>query len=236
MIEIIPFASLGHQKHGWLNARHHFSFANYYNPRRMGQAPLRVWNDDTIKAGTGFPMHPHQDMEIITYIRTGAITHEDNLGNHGRTDAGNIQVMSAGSGIVHSEYNLENEATTLFQIWIETAHPGIEPRWAAKPFPKQEADRLQLMASGRPEHENSNALKIYQDAALWAANSAAGTVLPHILGLDRHAYLVASKGEITVNGMAAEAGDGVRVSNEEKLEILLQTAGEIVMVDLPVLN
>ena len=236
MIKIIPIASLGHQKHGWLNARHHFSFANYYDPRRMGQAPLRVWNDDTIKAGTGFPMHPHQDMEIITYIRTGAITHEDNLGNHGRTEAGNIQVMSAGSGIIHSEYNLENEATTLFQIWIETAHPGIEPRWATRPFPKLETDRLQLMASGRSEHEKLNALKIYQDAALWAANSAAGNVLTHILGLDRHAYLVASKGEITVNGISAETGDGVQVTNEEKLEIRMQTAGEIVMVDLPVLK
>mgnify|MGYP000511677121 CR=1 FL=1 len=118
MIEVRPFASLGHANHGWLNARHHFSFANYYDPARMGWGAIRVWNDDQIAPETGFPPHGHADMEIITYVRTGAITHQDSLGNKGRTEAGDVQVMSAGSGIRHAEYNLEDGETTLFQIWI----------------------------------------------------------------------------------------------------------------------
>ncbi|HAL06071.1 MAG TPA: hypothetical protein DCP26_01770, partial [Brevundimonas sp.] len=120
MIDVRPFNTLGGANHGWLNAKHHFSFANHYDPKRMGWGRLRVWNDDEIAAQSGFPPHPHADMEIITYVRQGAITHEDSLGNRGRTVAGDVQVMSAGSGIVHSEYNLEDEETRIFQIWI---HP-----------------------------------------------------------------------------------------------------------------
>src|SRR6267142_3868513 len=119
MIERRTFESLGGANHGWLDAKHHFSFAEYYDPKRMGWGALRVWNDDTIAADTGFPAHPHADMEIITYVREGAITHQDNQGNKGRTEAGDVQVMSAGSGIRHSEYNLESSKTKIFQIWIE---------------------------------------------------------------------------------------------------------------------
>ena len=126
MIDIRPFASLGHADHGWLDARHHFSFANYHDPARMGWGAIRVWNDDRIAARSGFPPHPHRDMEIITYVRTGAITHQDSMGNKGRTGAGDVQVMSAGSGVTHAEYNLEDEETTLFQIWVETDRPGVE--------------------------------------------------------------------------------------------------------------
>ena len=116
MIEVRPFASLGAANHGWLDAHHHFSFANYYEPARMGWGAIRVWNDDTIAPQSGFPPHPHKDMEIITYVRKGAITHEDSMGNRGRTEAGDVQVMSAGTGVRHAEYNLEDEETTLFQI------------------------------------------------------------------------------------------------------------------------
>ena len=136
MLELRPFKDLGGANHGWLNARHHFSFASYYDPARLGFGPLLVWNDDEIKSQTGFPPHPHKDMEIITYVRTGAITHKDSLGNEGRTGAGDVQVMSAGTGIRHAEYNLESETTTLFQIWIEPAETGGEPRWGQQPFPK----------------------------------------------------------------------------------------------------
>ena len=127
MIDIRPFASLGHADHGWLDARHHFSFANYHDPKRMGWGRIRVWNDDRIAAQSGFPPHPHRDMEIVTYVRTGAITHQDSMGNKGRTSAGDVQVMSAGTGVQHAEFNLEDEETTLFQIWIETDRPGAEP-------------------------------------------------------------------------------------------------------------
>ena len=126
MIERRPFEKLGGANHGWLDARHHFSFASYYDPNNMGWGALRVWNDDWIAANSGFPPHPHADMEIITYVRTGAITHQDSMGNKGRTGAGDVQVMSAGTGVRHAEYNLEPEATTLFQIWIETDKRGAE--------------------------------------------------------------------------------------------------------------
>ena len=112
MIDVRKFDSLGHADHGWLDARHHFSFANYHDPARMGWGRIRVWNDDQIAAKSGFPPHPHRDMEIVTYVRTGAITHQDSMGNKGRTAAGDVQVMSAGTGVRHAEYNLEDEQTT----------------------------------------------------------------------------------------------------------------------------
>ena len=130
-IERRPFASLGHADHGWLNARHHFSFADYYDEERMHWGAIRVWNDDEIAPRSGFPPHPHADMEIITYVRTGAITHQDSLGNKGRTAAGDVQVMSAGTGIRHAEYNLEDETATLFQIWIMPSARGGQPSWGA---------------------------------------------------------------------------------------------------------
>ena len=136
MIELVPFNTLGRFENDWLSARYHFSFAEYFDPRRMGFGPLRVWNDDRIRPGNGFPMHGHRDMEIITYVRKGAVSHQDHLGNRGRTEAGDVQVMSAGKGIMHAEYNLENDDTELFQIWIEPAHKNVRPRWAARQFLK----------------------------------------------------------------------------------------------------
>ena len=133
MIELRTFESLGGENHGWLDAKHHFSFANYHDPKRLHWGSLRVWNDDTIQPKSGFPAHPHRDMEIITYVRKGAITHQDNLGNEGRTEAGDVQVMSAGSGIAHAEYNMEDEVTQLFQIWILPDESGGQPSWGAKP-------------------------------------------------------------------------------------------------------
>ncbi len=135
MIELRPFEGLGAANHGWLDAHHHFSFADYHDPQRHNWGALRVWNDDTIAPGTGFPPHPHRDMEIITYVREGAITHKDSLGNEGRTEAGDVQVMSAGTGIRHSEYNLEDVTTRIFQIWIVPTSKGGTPTWGARPFP-----------------------------------------------------------------------------------------------------
>ena len=150
MIELRPFDSLGGANHGWLDAKHHFSFAGYHDPARTSWGNLRVWNDDTIQPQTGFPPHPHRDMEIITYVREGAITHQDNLGNKGRTEAGDVQVMSAGTGIRHSEYNLEDVTTKIFQIWIVPTRSGEAPQWGAKPFPKGErSGKFVTLASGR---------------------------------------------------------------------------------------
>ena len=149
MIDVRSFDSLGHADHGWLDARHHFSFAGYHDPARMGWGALRVWNDDKIAARSGFPPHPHRDMEIITYVRTGAITHRDSMGNVGRTEAGDVQVMSAGNGVTHSEFNLEDADTTLFQIWILPDRAGGEPGWGARQFPKADrSGKFVTLASG----------------------------------------------------------------------------------------
>ena len=228
MIDIRPFDSLGHAKHGWLDARHHFSFANYYDPKRMGWGPIRVWNDDTIAAQSGFPPHPHRDMEIVTYVRTGAITHQDSMGNKGRTAAGDVQVMSAGTGVTHAEYNLEDEQTTLFQIWIETDKPSAPPSWGAMPFPKESRNgAFQLLASGDKE---DNVLTINADARILGATVKAGESIAIDARPDRHLYLVPS-GRVTVNGFAAEPRDGVAITGEEKVSIAAQDDAELVLVN-----
>jgi redox-sensitive bicupin YhaK (pirin superfamily) len=228
MIDIRPFASLGHADHGWLDARHHFSFASYHDPKRMGWGRIRVWNDDKIAAQSGFPPHPHRDMEIVTYVRTGAITHQDSLGNKGRTAAGDVQVMSAGTGVTHAEFNLEDEETTLFQIWIETDRPGAAPGWGAKPFPKDARDgRFQVLASGDPA---DGALAIHADARILGATIKAGEAIEFAAAPDRHLYLVPS-GRVTVNGVAADPRDGVAVTGEESLRIEAQDDAELVLVD-----
>jgi redox-sensitive bicupin YhaK (pirin superfamily) len=228
MIDIRPFSSLGHADHGWLEARHHFSFASYHDPKRMGWGSIRVWNDDQIAAKNGFPPHPHRDMEIVTYVRTGAVTHQDSMGNKGRTAAGDVQVMSAGTGVVHAEHNLENEQTTLFQIWIETDRPGAKPSWGAMPFPKESRNgAFQLLASG---DTGDGTLTINADARVLGATVKAGNSIAVDADPDRHLYLVPS-GRIRVNGIAAGPRDGVAISGEEHLSIEAEDDAELVLVD-----
>jgi redox-sensitive bicupin YhaK (pirin superfamily) len=230
MIDRRPFARLGGADHGWLKARHHFSFANYYDPENMGWGPIRVWNDDEIAPNSGFPPHPHADMEIITYVRTGAITHEDSMGNRGRTGAGDVQVMSAGSGVRHAEYNLEPETTTLFQIWIEPTARGGAPGWGAKPFPKGErAGQFVTLASGIAGDED--ALPIRTDARVAGATLKAGETVEYPLGKARHAYLVPAVGAIEVNGVRLNARDGAAVKDEDVLRVTALEDAEIVLVD-----
>jgi redox-sensitive bicupin YhaK (pirin superfamily) len=228
MIDIRPFNSLGHADHGWLDARHHFSFSDYYDPDRMGWGAIRVWNDDRIAAKSGFPPHPHRDMEIITYVRTGAITHQDSMGNKGRTAAGDVQVMSAGTGVTHAEYNLEDEQTTLFQIWVETDKPGAEPAWGAMPFPKEDrAGSFQLLASGNPD---DGALSINADAKVLGATIKGGGSIDYETGEARHVYLGPS-GKVRVNGGEAGARDGIAVTGEERITIEADEDVELVLVD-----
>jgi hypothetical protein len=230
MIDIRPFNSLGHANHGWLNARHHFSFANYYEPARMSWGNIRVWNDDEIAARSGFPPHPHRDMEIITYVRTGAITHQDSMGNKGRTGAGDVQVMSAGTGVRHAEYNLEDEATTLFQIWVETDKPNAEPSWGAKQFPKDDrAGSFVTLASGFAE--DGDVLRINAAARVMGATLKAGETSELHLDPARHVYLVAVNGAVEVNGVRAEARDGVAITGEASVTIKALGDTEIVLVD-----
>jgi quercetin 2,3-dioxygenase len=197
MIQLRRFGSLGGFRNEWLSAHHHFSFGSYHDPDRMGLGRLRVWNDDEIAPGTGFDPHPHRDMEIVTYIREGAITHRDNLGNEGRTEAGDVQVMHAGSGIIHAEYNREKIATRLFQIWIMPDRRGVAPGWDTRTFPRGDAG-LSVLASGRPADEGSDALPLYADAAVLAGTLGEGQTTELKLAAGRSAYLVAVTGAITV--------------------------------------
>jgi redox-sensitive bicupin YhaK (pirin superfamily) len=230
MIEVRPFAGLGHADHGWLDARHHFSFADYRDPSRMNWGAIRVWNDDTIAAKSGFPPHPHNDMEIVTYVRSGAISHRDSLGNEGRTAAGDVQVMSAGSGIVHAEYNLEDEATTLFQIWIMPDGRSGEPSWGQRAFPGGDrAGRWVELAGGGPS--SAEVLPIRADAKVLAARLEAGQTLSYPADPDRHLYLVAATGRILVNGEEAQARDGIAVTGETSVEVKALDDVELVMVD-----
>jgi quercetin 2,3-dioxygenase len=230
MIERRPFAELGGANHGWLDAKHHFSFADYYDPSRMGWGPIRVWNDDTIAPGTGFPPHPHADMEIITYVREGAITHQDSLGNAGRTEAGDVQVMSAGKGVRHSEYNREPGRTRIFQIWIEPKTRGEAASWGAKPFPKGErSGRFITLASGFAE--DADALSIRTDARIVGATLRAGETAEYPLGADRKAYLVPAAGSIEVNGVRIDARDGAAIADEAVVRVTAIDDAEIVLVD-----
>jgi hypothetical protein len=230
MIELRSFNSLGGANHGWLNAKHHFSFADYYDPARTSWGNLRVWNDDIIAPQTGFPPHPHRDMEIITYVREGAITHQDNLGNKGRTEAGDVQVMSAGTGITHSEYNMEDIATKIFQIWIVPTQRGDKPSWGARPFPKGErAGQFVVLASGYDNDDD--ALPIRTDARIVAATLKAGETAEYPLGKDRRGYLVPAIGAVQIDDVRVNTRDGAAIKDVDVLKVTALEDTEIVLVD-----
>jgi quercetin 2,3-dioxygenase len=233
MLKHIPYAALGTADYGWLKARYHFSFAQYHHPARMGFGALRVINDDTVAAGHGFDTHPHRDMEIITYVRQGAITHRDSMGNEGRTAAGDVQVMSAGTGVAHAEHNRENEATRLYQIWIEPNVHGVPPRWEAAAFPNTPVtDALPVLVSGMERHAGTGALFIHQDAAMYGGRLAKDTTLTH--PITHQAYVLASQGTFTVNDTRLEQGDGAEITDAPTLTITALTECEILVMDVPV--
>lgn len=230
MIEIRPFKSLGHANHGWLDAKHHFSFANYFDPNRMNWGALRVWNDDTIAPGTGFGTHPHENMEIITYVREGAITHQDSLGNKGRTVAGDVQVMSAGTGIRHSEYNLEDVTTRIFQIWIMPNRSGHAPSWGTQTFPKDErAGRFVTLASGY--ETDGEVLPIHADARVLGATLRKDEKATYHLGATRLGYLVVAKGSVEIDGKVIHERDGAAISESDDLTITALEDSELILVD-----
>ncbi|EHH67527.1 pirin family protein [Gluconobacter morbifer] len=232
MIEVRPYNKLGHADHGWLDAKHHFSFAEYFDPQRMHWGALRVWNDDTIAPGTGFGTHPHKNMEIITYVRKGAITHEDSLGNKGRTEAGDVQVMSAGTGILHSEHNRESVPTQLFQIWIMPGQQGHKPSWGTKAFPKGErAGQFVILASG---YKNDDALPIHADARVLGATIGKGQTVEYNLGIDRLGYLVPATGAVEIEGKTVSTRDGAAISDTDTLVIRALEDSEVVLVDTSV--
>ena len=230
MIELRPFDSLGAANHGWLDAHHHFSFADYHEPGRTNWGQLRVWNDDTIAPKSGFPPHPHRDMEIITYVRKGAISHKDSLGNAGRTEAGDVQVMSAGTGIQHSEFNLEDEETTLFQIWIIPDSRGGDPSWGAQPFPRDDrSGRFVTLASGIAGDEGS--LPIRADARVLGATIKAGESATYDSAADRHLYLVPATGRVRIGDVEVKARDGAAITGLGRIEVTALEDSELVLVD-----
>lgn len=237
MIKHYPYKSLGGANHGWLKSKHHFSFANYYNPARMGFGKLRVVNDDWVEPGTGFPSHPHRNMEIISFIRSGEITHQDNTGNRGITKAGEVQVMSAGTGILHSEYNRSKEPLTFYQIWIEPNKQNVEPRWESKKFRTQQSSELTLLASGYDE-DKGKALFINQEARIYSGKVAKGTIIDH--DIDHQVYILASDGMFKVEdalGNNAETvtmnkGDGMEVTKSNSIRLRATTDCEIIIIDI----
>ena len=228
MITHHRFDQLGGANHGWLDAKHHFSFAHYYDPAKLSHGELLVINDDRIAPHTGFDLHPHRDMEIITYVRRGAITHRDNQGNQGRTTAGNIQVMSAGSGIFHSEYNLEDEETNIYQIWIAPNARGVTPKWDMAEFPKQPvSDALPLLVSG----DGKAPLHIHQDARIYAGTLATGAELAH--QITGKAYLLVSEGEVEIEGMKGVKGDGFQIAGQDQITLKALEQAEILIIEVP---
>jgi hypothetical protein len=221
----------GHANHGWLEARHTFSFADYDDPSHVSFRSLRVINEDRVAPGRGFGAHPHRDMEIITYVLEGAIEHQDNTGGRGIIRNGLVQRMSAGSGVVHSEKNASmTEPVHLLQIWIMPNRRGVPPRYEDREFPAAgRENRLQLMVS--PDAADGS-LDIHQDARMYASNLAAGGTLTHELAAGRHAWIQVASGKVLVNGVSLSAGDGAAVSDESKLTIAGVETSEFLLFDL----
>ena len=230
MLQLRARDTLDTGNHGWLKARHHFAVSPDGNAANGPLGALVVWNDDEVAPGTGFGRHPHADMEIITYVREGAVTHEDSTGNTGRTVAGNVQVMSAGTGITHSERNLDEIPLKLFQIWLLPRQRGGAPRWENRSFPKADrAGRLITLASG--DLQEADALPIRADARVLGATLLAGTTTTHALGRFRYAYLAPAQGVVLVNGQRVAVGDGIAAIDEPELNITAEEDAEFILVD-----
>jgi redox-sensitive bicupin YhaK (pirin superfamily) len=231
MLTIRKAAERGHANHGWLDTHHTFSFADYYDPKHMGFGPLRVINDDTVAGGGGFPPHPHRDMEIISYVIDGALAHKDSMGNGSVIKPGDVQRMSAGRGVVHSEFNASPaEPVHFLQIWILPKGPGLPSGYEQKFFSDEDKrGRLRLVASSDGAE---GSVRIQQDARLYASMLEAGEEVSHTIPAERKGWLHVVTGEATVNGRMLEAGDGVAIDGEEKLSIASATKGEVLLFDM----
>jgi len=230
MMKIRRAKERGHADHGWLNAWHTFSFADYHDPQHMGFRSLRVINDDTVAPGRGFGMHGHRDMEIITYVLSGALEHKDSMGNGRVIRPGDFQYMAAGTGVMHSEFNpLPDQPTHLLQIWILPDRRGHEPRYAERSLNAAAAGRLNLVAShgGR-----DGSIAINQDADVWLARLRNGDAVTHSSQKDRHAWLHVAEGELEVNGQKLESGDAIATSGETRLNLKANKPSQVLLFDL----
>jgi len=231
MITLRPGSDRGHANHGWLDSYHTFSFANYYDPEHMGFRALRVINEDRVHPGRGFGAHGHRDMEIITYVLEGALEHKDSLGNGAIITPGEVQRMSAGTGIVHSEFNpSETDSVHLLQIWILPNQQGLEPSYEQRMFPLAERQsQLRLIASS---DARDGAVKIHQDVDLYSSVLKAGDRLSYQLQPNRYGWLQVARGAVNLNGHALQAGDGVAVNEAELLKVSTDSGAEILLFDL----
>ena len=232
MMQIILAAERYHLEADWLSTYWHFSFDHYYDPENVNFGPLRVFNDDVIQPAGGFPMHSHREMEILTYVLEGKLEHKDSLGNRGVIGAGEVQRMSAGTGIRHSEYNAsDTEPAHLLQLWIQPAEKGLKPSWEQKQFTRAEREgKLLPVASGNPKN---GALKIHQDATVFVSALGAGQEVTHELAPGRRAYLFVIEGTVMLNGRPLEAGDQARVTEETRLDLTATEASDLLLIDLP---
>jgi len=220
----------GHAEHGWLDTYHTFSFADYYDPQWMGYRSLRVINDDIVMPGMGFGMHPHRDMEIITYILSGALEHRDSMGNGRVIHPGDVQYMSAGTGVRHSEFNPSaDEAVHLLQIWIQPDAKGVKPRYAEKSLRDAAPGTWHLVTS---KAGRDGSIAIHQDADLWLARLELGQSVAHRLAPARYAWLHVAEGEVTFNGTTLTGGDAAAVSGEGKLELKAVKPAQVLLFDL----
>lgn len=240
-IKHLPKSTHGHFHNDWLQSWHHFSFADYYNPERMQFGALRVVNDDIIQAGKGFHPHDHQNMEIITYVRTGALHHRDSLGNEGVIKAGEVQVMSAGTGITHAEFSDPNEVTTLFQIWVRPRTRGLSPRWEQAKInnePNQKQTGLVHLVTGKETYKTEvkndtlsrKALYIHQDADIYAGYLNQGQIMTH--NLSDKLYVIISKGSVKIQDIILNEGDSAEIENEPSVDIIAETDSEFILIDL----
>jgi len=232
MLEIRRAAERGHANHGWLDSWHSFSFADYHDPRHMGFGPLRVINEDRVQPGMGFGTHGHRDMEIISYVLEGALAHKDSMGNGSTIEPGDVQRMSAGRGVLHSEFNHATADETHFlQIWIEPNVRGIDPGYEQKRFePQDKRGRLRLVAS--PDGREGS-VKIHQDAFVYAALLDASERAAHRLAPGRRAYVHLARGRLRVNGQALAAGDALKATELEEIVLEQGTQAEVLLFDLP---
>jgi redox-sensitive bicupin YhaK (pirin superfamily) len=230
MLQIRALDTLGGGHHEWLKARHHFAGHSQGNPAHARLGSLVVWNDDEIAPHSGFPLHGHRDMEIVTYVREGVLQHEDSSGGVGEIRAGNVQAITAGRGIRHSEYNDTDACLRLFQIWLVPRRRGLDPYWATRPFDgMQRSGRLVPLASGFPE--DVDALRIQADARVLGATAEAGQRLAYRLAPTRYGYLVPARGRVMVNDQPVEERDGIAIAGEPGIIITAIDDAEIVLVD-----
>jgi hypothetical protein len=231
MIQIRKSDERGHANHGWLNTRFTFSFADYYDSKHVHFRTLRVMNDDRVAGGGGFPMHPHRDMEIVTYVLEGALEHRDSMGNGSVIKPGDIQYMSAGTGVTHSEFNAsESKPVHLYQIWMFPEKQGLKPTYGQKNFSEAEKrGKLRLLVS--PDGRDGS-VKIRQDNDLYATVLGAGESVKHELKPERHAYVQVARGSVTLNGRKLEEGDGAAISSEKTVELTGADKAEVLLFDL----